>query len=175
VTKGNVPAYWIRPSRILRADAGLHRFVWDLRYPPPPGAEHGFPIAATPGDTASEPKGPWVVPGVYTLKLTANGTSLTQPLTVKMDPRVKSGPLALQQQFALAKRVYDALVKTLAARAAAEKQGNADLAKKLDTLAAQLGAMYPLTQDGSGPPPVQTIAAVRDALKAYELVMKDVR
>ena len=115
------------------------------------------------------------MPGVYTLKLTANGTSLTQPLTVKMDPRVKSGPLALQQQFALAKRVYDALVKTLAARAAAEKRGNADLAKKLDTLAAQLGAMYPLTQDGSGPPPVQTIAAVRDALKAYELVMKDVR
>ncbi|HVD93179.1 MAG TPA: hypothetical protein VNC21_12875 [Vicinamibacterales bacterium] len=175
--EGNVPAYWIRPSRILRADAGLHRFVWDLRYPPPPGAERGFPIAATPGDTASDPKGPWVVPGVYTLKLTANGTSLTQPLTVKMDPRVKSGPLALQQQFALAKRVYDALVKTLAARAAAEKQGNADLAKKLDTLAAQLSAIYPLTQDGSGSPPLQTVAAVRDALKSYESMsmMRDVR
>jgi hypothetical protein len=169
--EGNVPAYWIRPTRILRADAGLHRFVWDLRYPPPPGAERGFPIAATPGETASEPKGPWVVPGVYTLKLTANGVSLTQPLTVRMDPRVKSGTLALQQQFALAKQVYDALVESLAARTVAEKQGNADRAKKLDAVATQLLAIYPLTQDGSSPPPLQTRAAVRQALKAYESVI----
>jgi hypothetical protein len=109
-----------------------------------------------------------VVPGVYTLKLTAGGASLTQPLTVKMDPRVKSGTLALQQQFALAKQVYDALVETLAARTAAEKQGRADRAKKLDAVVTQLLAIYPLTQDGSGPPPLQTRAAVRDALKAYE-------
>jgi photosystem II stability/assembly factor-like uncharacterized protein len=169
--EGNVPAYWIRPSRILPAGAGLHRFVWDLRYPPPPGAERGFPIAATPGDTAPEPKGPWVVPGVYTVKLTANGKSTTQPLTVKMDPRVKSGTLALQQQFALAKRVYDALVKTLDARSEAEKNGNTELAKKLDALAAQLSAIYPLTQDGSGPPPAQTAAAARDALKAFDTVV----
>ena len=173
--EGNVPAYWIRPSRTLRADAGLHRFVWDLRYPPPPGAEREFPIAATPGDTAPEPKGPWVVPGIYTLRLTANGASLTQPLTVKMDPRVKSGTIALQQQFLLAKKVYDALVKTLAARATGEKQGSADLVKKLEAVAAQLAAIYPLTQEGSAPPPVQTRAAVRDALESYAAAIKGVR
>ena len=89
--EGNVPYYWIRPTRVLSADAGLHRFVWDLHYPPPAGTTPSYPIAATPGNTAAEPKGPWVVPGTYTVKLTANGKSYTQPLTVRMDPRVKSG------------------------------------------------------------------------------------
>ena len=31
----NVPLYWIRPPQILSAEAGMHRFVWDLRTPPP--------------------------------------------------------------------------------------------------------------------------------------------
>ena len=36
------------------------------------------------------------------MKLTANGKSSTQPLAVKMDPRSKATPEALQRQFALA-------------------------------------------------------------------------
>ena len=109
--EGNVPQYWIRPSQIVASTAGLHRFVWDLHYPPPAGSQPSYPISATPGDTEPEPKGPWVVPGTFTVKLTANGKSYTQPLVVKMDPRVKSGTLALQQQFALSKKVYDAMAK----------------------------------------------------------------
>ena len=72
--EGNVPYYWIRPTRILSADAGLHRFVWDMHYPPPAGTTPSYSIAATPGDTAADPKGPWVAPGTYTVKLTANGS-----------------------------------------------------------------------------------------------------
>src|SRR5262249_15699813 len=30
-----IPTYWIRPPRVLPGEAGMHRFVWDLRYPPP--------------------------------------------------------------------------------------------------------------------------------------------
>src|SRR4029079_2597146 len=30
---GNVPKYWIRPTRVLSTAPGMHRFVWDLRYP----------------------------------------------------------------------------------------------------------------------------------------------
>ena len=33
---------------------------------------------------------PWVAAGAYTVKLTVDGKSYTQPLTVKMDPRVKA-------------------------------------------------------------------------------------
>ncbi len=144
--EGNVPYYWIRPTPVLSAAAGLHRFVWDLHYPPPPGASPGYPISATPGDTEPEPKGPWVVPGTYTVKLTANGKSYTQPLLVKMDPRVKSGALALQQQFTLAKRVYDALAniqdtlpRLAAAREQAQAAGNSDRAQKLQALAGASG------------------------------------
>ena len=144
--EGNVPYYWIRPSQILSAGAGLHRFVWDMHYPPPAGSTPSYSIAATPGDTAPDPKGPWVVPGTYTVKLTANGKSYTQPLRVKMDPRVKSGTLALQQQFTIAKRVYDAIgriqgtLPLLAeARQRAQAAGNPELAQKLQALAGAAG------------------------------------
>src|SRR5262249_42959328 len=31
----NVPMYWARPPRAVPASKGMHRFVWDLRYPRP--------------------------------------------------------------------------------------------------------------------------------------------
>src|SRR5262249_37893383 len=34
--EGNIPRYWIRPSRPPSAAAGLHRLVWDLHFSPPP-------------------------------------------------------------------------------------------------------------------------------------------
>ena len=43
----NVPLYWIRPPSILSGTtAGLHRFVWDLCYPPPDAVDHEYPISA---------------------------------------------------------------------------------------------------------------------------------
>jgi hypothetical protein len=105
----NIPTYWIRPPRVLTAEAGMHRFIWDLRYPPPDALRFGYPISAIYRDTPREPLGPFVLPGEYTVKLTANGQSYTQPLTVKMDPRVTTPPAALQRQLALAMRLTDAI------------------------------------------------------------------
>jgi hypothetical protein len=65
----------------------MHRFVWDLRYTPPDALRHDYPMTATYHDTPREPRGPIALPGEYTVKLTVDGKSLTQPLTVKMDPR----------------------------------------------------------------------------------------
>jgi hypothetical protein len=56
-----------------------------------------------------------VAPGTYTVKLTVNGKSYTQPLTVKMDPRVKTPPAGLAQQFTLSKQMYDGVLETQAA------------------------------------------------------------
>lgn len=106
---GNVPRYWIRPTRMLSAEPGLHRFVWDLHYPPPPGVTFSFPIAAVPGDTPRVPMGPWVHPGVYTVRLTVEGRSLTERLTVKMDPRVTTPAEGLRQQFDVSMRLYEGL------------------------------------------------------------------
>ena len=112
---GNVPRYWIRPTRVLSAAPGMHRFVWDLRYPEPRVLSSQYPISGTPGNTAREPRGPWVVPGTYTVRLTANGKTYSQPLVVRMDPRVKTPAATLARQFTLAKGVYDDIGRTRSA------------------------------------------------------------
>ncbi len=106
---GNWPAYWLRPVRVPSAAPGMHRFVWDLHYPPPKAFQFYYPISATPGETAPEPKGPWAMPGAYTVRLTAGGVAQTQPLVVKMDPRVKTPREGLAQQFTLSMKLYDAI------------------------------------------------------------------
>ncbi len=107
-----VPLYWIRPPSIPGTTAGLHRFVWDLCYPPPDAVDHEYPISAIYRDTPRYPLGPLVVPGEYSVKLTVNGKTYTQALTVKMDPRVKTPLAGLQQQFALAQRIVALMHRT---------------------------------------------------------------
>ncbi len=107
-----VPTYWYRPVQKLSGAAGMHRFLWDIHYQPLPGGggRGGLPIAAVPHDTVPSPTGPWAAPGQYTVKLTIEGKSYTQPLTLKMDPRVKTPPLGLAHQFTLSKRLYDRIL-----------------------------------------------------------------
>src|SRR5579884_651072 len=102
----NVPVYWVRPFQPLETGAGMHRFVWDLHYPPPASLRRDYPIAAVPHDTPLYPRGPIVLPGRYVVKLTVGGETATRPLTVRMDPRVNASPAALRSQFRLAMGVY---------------------------------------------------------------------
>src|SRR5437879_12753871 len=97
---------WSPPPQVLSAEAVMPRFMWDLHYQPAPGGggRGGLPIAAIAHDTAPAINAPWVAAGAYTVKLTVDGRSYTQPLTVKMDPRVKTPPLGLAQQFILSKQ-----------------------------------------------------------------------
>jgi len=105
-----IPTYWVRPPQTLSAAAGTHRFLWDMHYPDVPGVETEYPIAAIPHNTAPQPSGPWALPGQYTVVLTANGKSYSQPLTIKMDPRVKTSLAGLQQQFKLSHDLYTQLL-----------------------------------------------------------------
>jgi photosystem II stability/assembly factor-like uncharacterized protein len=113
--EGNVPRYWVRPARILSAQAGLHRFVWDLHAAPPAVVDATYPMSAVPQDTPKEPRGPWVVPGRYLVKLTVGSETRTEPLVIAMDPRVKTPQKGLEQQFALSTRVAQALEQMAAA------------------------------------------------------------
>jgi photosystem II stability/assembly factor-like uncharacterized protein len=112
-----LPLYWYRPPQVLRTTAGMHRFLWDMRWPPLPasGFRAGLPMTAIAHNTAPEPNSIWVAPGEYTVRLTVNGQALTQPITVKMDPRVKTTSAGLALQFDLSKVMYDALVEGQAA------------------------------------------------------------
>ncbi len=105
----NVPTYWIRPDAILAATPGLHRFVWDLHETAPDVFSHEYPIAAVFADTPRLPEGPVVLPGQYTVRLSVGKFSSSQPLLVKMDPRVKASAGALAQQHDLASQITQLL------------------------------------------------------------------
>ena len=94
-----IPMYWVRPTQTLSGEAGMHRFVWDLHYPAPESLGHEFPISAIVHDTVQYPLGAWARPGKYTVKLTVEGKSYEQPLTIKMDPRIKTSEADLHKQF----------------------------------------------------------------------------
>jgi hypothetical protein len=95
-----IPLYWLRQPEHLSTEAGMHRWVWGLHYAPPTSTQHEYPIAAIPHDTPRYPRGPSVLPGKYTVRLTVDGKTSTAPLTVKMDPRVRTSTAALEKKFA---------------------------------------------------------------------------
>jgi len=93
-----------KPEKEIKPEAGLNRFVWDLRYE---GANR------VPGYSLWEynngAKGPLAVPGQYQVRVTVGGKSETVPLELKMDPRVKVEQAELQQQFDLLMQIREQL------------------------------------------------------------------
>jgi photosystem II stability/assembly factor-like uncharacterized protein len=156
---GNVPAYWIRPPQVLAAHAGMHRFVWDLHYTRPSGVATSYPISAVYQDTAPEPHGVWALPGAYTVKLTVAGKTYTQPLILRMDPRVKTPAAALLQQFTLSKRIADAL--DVLAKSTAP-------ASRVEPVRSRLLRAYSVIQDADVTPTTQAVEAVEQALAAFK-------
>jgi photosystem II stability/assembly factor-like uncharacterized protein len=119
-----LPLHWYRTPVGVSAEAGMHRFMWDVHYQPLPGGDGGrggLPIAAVPFDTVPAPSTPWVAPGAYTVKLTANGKTYSQPITVKQDPRVKTPALMMQQVYTLSTAAYREATNAFAAAADAQR------------------------------------------------------
>jgi photosystem II stability/assembly factor-like uncharacterized protein len=113
-----VPLYWYRPPQRLASAAGMHRFHWDLRYQPlgeGGGGRGGLGIQAIPFNTAPGVGTPLVVPATYTVKLTVDGKSVTAPLTVRQDPRVKTPAPVMQQVYGLMSGTYFDAVSARAA------------------------------------------------------------
>jgi photosystem II stability/assembly factor-like uncharacterized protein len=111
-TKEVQPGEWpdkITPHDLIPAKAGMNRLVWDLRMNDPvqiPGAFYE--------DQA--PRGPIVAPGVYQVRLTADGVSRTTSLTVVADPRAPASGPAIAAKTALAVSAWtdiDALHKAV--------------------------------------------------------------
>jgi photosystem II stability/assembly factor-like uncharacterized protein len=131
LAKLSIAPDWVQPPSTLSTAAGMHRFVWPLRY------------AALNASNAYE-DGVWAPPGRYTTVLDVDGTRLTQPLTVTPDPRVSLPAEAYVRQFELARRIEEARSRVtragrengalLAALAERRKGASPDLAKSLDAL-----------------------------------------
>ena len=142
-----VPTYWYRPPQALSAAAGMHRFLWDVHYQPLPagvggGGRGGLGMGAIPHDTGPTPGTPWVAPGTYTVKLTVDGRSDTQPIVVKQDPRVKTPAATMQQVYSRSRALYygavdaqQAAATLSAVRAQASARAAAASGKAADALA----------------------------------------
>jgi photosystem II stability/assembly factor-like uncharacterized protein len=121
-----IPSYWIRPPQSVSTKAGMHRFLWNVHYTPVPNVEPEFPMQATYRDTPPAATSPWAEPGDYTVTLTVDGKTFSQPLIVVMDPRVKASAADLQEQFDLSWKLYQLRLKL------------APIGKKFEDIAEQL-------------------------------------
>jgi photosystem II stability/assembly factor-like uncharacterized protein len=84
----------------MPAEAGLNLFVSDLRCQMP------MKIPKAIYDNG-KPSGPLVLPGKYQVRLTVGSKSYTEPIEIKMDPRVKTSPDDLRKQFDLLSKLRD--------------------------------------------------------------------
>ena len=145
-----LPLYWPAPSTRLGATAGMHRFAWDLHYEPLAIEninDNGNvePKGAVPHRTFPVVESPWAPPGQYTVRLTVNGTRYTQPLTLRLDPRVKASPATLTQLATLSKELWSGAIAADAAQGQARAwlasldgvtgTAVADVRKQIETLA----------------------------------------
>jgi hypothetical protein len=152
-----LPLYWPAPPQSLATHAGQHRFSWDLHYDPLPGGGGGRGggggNGAVPHRTYAGVNSPWVAPGAYTVRLTVDGKSSTQPITVKMDPRVKE-TLAIQQIYTLTTQMEDGAMAAEAAardaRAAADKLRQLPQSAANDALLKELDALAPAAGNAGG-------------------------
>jgi len=129
------PNFWIAPPFQLPAEAGGNRTNWDLRADAPAAFTHSFEINANPYLTPAAPEGPLVPPGKYTLRLTVDGKTYSQPVTVKNDPRSPATAADVRAQYGLQMKVVAAMQaswngyqEVAAARAGAAKDLDSALA-----------------------------------------------
>ncbi|HEY8310003.1 MAG TPA: hypothetical protein VIG47_05570, partial [Gemmatimonadaceae bacterium] len=125
-----VPLYWPSRTRSMPTSAGMHRISWNLRYQPMSETRGDVDATgAVPNRSSASPSSPWAPPGTYTVRLTVAGRSYTQPLTVRLDPRVKTPAAALALNTKLSLEMYEL------ARSTRQAYGQAhDLGEKLAQL-----------------------------------------
>jgi photosystem II stability/assembly factor-like uncharacterized protein len=80
--------------------AGVQRFTWDLQYAPVTPFQGMVLWGATTN-------GPMALPGTYQARLTVDGQTFTQPITVKKHPLSTLADDDLRAQFELASRIRD--------------------------------------------------------------------
>ena len=82
---------------------GISRVAWDLRDP--------LSVESTAGSDGwfGAPKGPFVVPGEYTVTLVAGGREQSQKFEVRVDPRTRTSPDALRARQTASAALNDML------------------------------------------------------------------
>jgi photosystem II stability/assembly factor-like uncharacterized protein len=155
----SLPLYWPAAPIRLSARQGTHRFVWDMKlaqirdFDPAVDDDDPGSAGAVPHRTYPAVNAPWAPPGTYTLRLTVNGKKYTQPLALRLDPRVKTPALGLAQLASLTKEMYDgavaAHVADVQARAASTQLAGIST-NEAASLKARIDSLAPAVQRGRG-------------------------
>jgi photosystem II stability/assembly factor-like uncharacterized protein len=177
----SVPLYWAAPNIALAATPGLHRFIWDMRYDPIPGTTSESEAGAVPHRTFFSPTAPFAAPGSYTVRLTTGGRTYTQPLSVVLDPRVRTTTAAVTQVGTLSREMYDDAVALHAAYVDARRMsdrltgaGNATLKAQVDSIAPPQGRGQRRAFGGpSTPIGAPTLVSAQSAAMAAAMAMQE--
>jgi hypothetical protein len=171
---------------LIATQRGMHRVWWDLHFNPVTAGDtvpnsDDDALGAVPHRTYTTPNSPWAPPGNYTVRLTVNGRQLTQPLVLRLDPRVKAPAVGLSQLATLSRDLYDRAVALhgayLQARSLASSvDASSPLRAELDSLApppARGGGRRggPGRRGGAGTGTV-TLNAASDALLSAAMAMQ---
>jgi hypothetical protein len=105
VAANNQPPATTPKEPRVPAEAGLNRFVWNLRYPDARGV---------PGDVTTERSltGPLAPPGAYQVQLDVSGQTYRASFELLKDPRVRATQADFEAQFNLLLRIRDKLSET---------------------------------------------------------------
>lgn len=135
------------PSRLLPANEGLNRWVWDLRLPDAELVDNAVLWGSA--------RGPRVAPGPYRVRLTIGEWSASRDFEVAKDPRLAIPDEDLEAQFALARQVWEGLSASHRTLASAR-----ELRQQIDDLMERIGGADELNE-------LQSLAAVaRERLDA---------
>jgi photosystem II stability/assembly factor-like uncharacterized protein len=137
---------WIPAPVHLTANAGMNRFVWDLGYAPP---------------------GPRVMPGTYTVRLTAAGRTYTQPLEVVLDPRARVTTADLQKRFDLSMSAS----REIARAAEARRQLGGPAARELTAITGQLNSALSVSESADRVPPAVAYTLFDQARRALDALL----
>ena len=132
--------------------AGINRVMWNLRYPALPAAPSDDESGGAPGAMP----GPLVIPGEYTVRLTALGRTSEQKLLVKEDPRIQIAPADRKAWTDALLSVAELYRSAVALREQLSTRGAAadarDAARELQT---RLATLYrQMTDPRGGRPPI---------------------
>lgn len=107
---------WVGEHKKLFTTAGMHRFIWDLRYTRPKALSYNYTIAAVwDQGTPLVPEGPLVLPGKYKVVLSVNGKDYVQFINILLDPRINLSDEALKEQLNLSTQIINVLEEIVSA------------------------------------------------------------
>jgi photosystem II stability/assembly factor-like uncharacterized protein len=124
---------WLPKPVLLENSAGMHRFVWDLRW-----SSSGSPEEIEEDEAYGAPRGPRATPGIYPLNLMVDGKTLKQNLKVEMDPRSSATSAELDEQLRLGLEIFGEVRRS---RKAVTEIGT--IKKHLDEVQQKLHGQHP--------------------------------